>query len=91
MSISESGLHLQRRKLGGEFLEGTITHKKITELTPKLFRFGKDQLTPEIHQLSNHRARLTEDNLKIAKFGSVIMLCVMVICSRGRKIGEKPI
>ena len=83
----------------------TITHKKITELIPKQFRFGNSstQITKYNSQnnsvrdsvilcshflprpcnsrnkirFGNHRAGIAENNSKIIKSGSVIVLCVM--------------
>ena len=36
------------------------------------------------NQFGNHRARISENNLKIVKFGSEIMLCVVGTRKRGR-------
>ena len=78
--------------------------KKMSEFTPKQFRFGnssaqiaeynsnnnsvrdsvilcshcRDQVVLKIIRFGNHRARITENCSKIIKFGSVIILCVMV-------------
>ena len=38
----------------------------------------RDPLIPETNRFGNHRARITENNSKTIKFGSVIFLCVMV-------------
>ena len=65
-----------------------ISPPKLPNIIPKRIRkrirqsfahtADQDQLIPETNRFGNHRPGITDNNSKIRKFGSVIILCVMV-------------
>ena len=62
------------------------SHNFSVKYTPSTARNDyRDSILPETIWFGNHRTGITENNSKIIKFGSVILLCVMVSRDMGHR------